>query len=115
LYIKGTGVDVELKWILAVGCEVAFWTLFLTFLLLRYRYGRDDASIAVLIAIIADHVIVLGLGVWDYVEEGRVNLFTAFVCAILVYSLTIGRGHTERVDAWARRRFRPRSRTRPAG
>jgi hypothetical protein len=106
---------VELKWILAVACEVAFWTLFLAFLVLRYRYGRDDASIAVLIAIIADHVALLGLGVWDYVEEGRVNIFTVFVVAILVYSLTIGRHHTQRADAWARRRFRPRSRTRPAG
>jgi hypothetical protein len=106
-------VDVELKWILAVVCEVAFWTLFLTFLLLRYRYGRDELSVAVFIAIVADHVAMLGLGVWDYVQTGHVNLFTAFVVAILVYGLTIGRRQTQRLDAWARARFRPRSRTRP--
>jgi hypothetical protein len=104
----------ELKWILAVACEVAFWTLFVSFLLLRYRYGRDGASIAVLIGIIADHLAVLGLGIWDYVETGHVNLFTAFVLAILLYGLTIGRRHTQRADAWARRRFSPRNRTRPA-
>jgi hypothetical protein len=98
----------ELKWILAAACEVAFWTLFVSFLLLRYRFGRDDLSIAVLIAIIADHVAVLGLGIWDYAETGRVNLFTLFVLAILTYGLTIGRRHTKRVDAWARRRFTPR-------
>lgn len=98
----------ELKWVLAIACEVAFWTLFVSFLVLRYRYGRDDASIMVLIAIIADHVAVLALGVWDYVETGKVNLFTLFVLGILLYAFTLGRRHTERVDAWAKRRFTPR-------
>jgi hypothetical protein len=104
---------VELKWILAVGCEVAFWTLFVSFLVLRYRFGLDRASIVVLIAIIADHVALLGLGIWDYVETGRVNLYTAFVLGILLYALTLGRRDTARVDAWIRRRVTPRDRPRP--
>ena len=61
----------ELKWILAIACEAAFWGLFLAFLLLRYRYGRDGASIAVLVAIVVDHVVLLGLAVWDYLDTGQ--------------------------------------------
>ncbi len=61
----------ELKWILAVGTEAAFWTLFVTFLLLRYRYGRDGASIVVLAAIVLDHVVLLGLAVVGLHRDGR--------------------------------------------
>ena len=81
----------ELKWILAVGTEAAFWTLFVTFLLLRYRYGRDGASIVVLAAIVLDHVVLLGLAVWDFTETGAVSPFTVAILALLVYAFTLGR------------------------
>jgi hypothetical protein len=109
---------VELKWILAIACEAAFWTLFLAFLLLRYRYGRDGASIAVLVAIIVDHVALLSLAAWDFAETGHVNLFTLAILALLAYALTAGRRDMRRVDAWAKQRFsrprRPRPEARPA-
>ena len=37
----------ELKWILAVATEAAFWTLFFSFLLLRYRYVFVDMPVDV--------------------------------------------------------------------
>jgi len=103
----------ELKWILAVGTEAAFWTLFVAFLLLRYRYGRDGASIVVLAAIVLDHVVLLGLAVWDFTETGAVSPFTVAILALLVYAFTLGRRDMARVDSWAKRRFSPRS-PRPA-
>ena len=103
----------ELKWILAVGTEAAFWTLFATFLLLRYRFGRDGASIVVLAAIVLDHVVLLGLGVWDFTETRAVSPFTVAILALLVYAFTLGRRDMARVDSWAKRRFSPRS-PRPA-
>ena len=98
----------ELKWILAVGTEAAFWTLFVAFLLLRYRYGRDGASIVVLVGIVLDHVALLGLAVWDFAETGAVSPFTVAILALLVYAFTLGRRDMARVDAWAKRRFSPR-------
>jgi hypothetical protein len=95
----------ELKWILAVGAEAAFWTLLLAFLLLRYRYGLDGASIAVLVAILLDHVVILGLGVWDFAQTGRVSAYTVAIVALLAYAFTYGRRDMTRVDAWAKRRF----------
>jgi hypothetical protein len=104
---------VELKWMLAIGCEAAFWLLFVAFLLLRYRFGRDGASVAVLVAIVVDHVALLALGVGDDVETDRVNAYTLAILGLLLYALTLGRRDVARVDAWARRRFSPRPRARP--
>jgi hypothetical protein len=104
----------ELKWILAIAAEASFWTLFVAFLLLRYRYGRDRASIGVLVAIVVDHVVLLGLAVWDYAETGAVSGYTVVVLGILVYALTLGRRDMRRVDAWGKERFTPRDR-RPPG
>lgn len=104
----------ELKWMLAIGAEATFWALLVAFLLLRYRYGHDRASFAVLVAIVVDHVVLLGLGVWDYAETGTVNGYTVFVFGLLVYAVTLGRRDVQRVDAWARRRFTPVDRRPPA-
>jgi hypothetical protein len=98
----------ELKWILAVGAEATFWTLLLAFLVLRYRYGLDRASIAVLVAILLDHVVILGLGVWDFAQTGRVSAYSVAIVALLVYALTYGKCDVKRIDAWARRRVSPR-------
>jgi len=100
----------ELKWMLAVGAEATFWVLFVAFLLLRYRFGRDGASMAVLALIVADHLVFVALGVWDYAETGRVSTFTLVVVGLLLYALTLGRRDMRRVDAWAKRRFTPRDR-----
>jgi hypothetical protein len=104
---------VELKWILALACEAAFWALFVAFLLLRYRYGRDGASVAVLAAIVVDHVALLGLGVWDYLDGGHVSGYTVAILGLLVYALTLGKRDMRRVDAWAKRRFSRTGRGRP--
>ncbi len=103
----------DLKWMLAIACEAAFWTLFVTFGLLRYRFGRERASVFVLVAIVLDHVALLALGVWDYVDTGHVSTFTVLIIALLVYALTLGKRDMKRVDAWAKRRFSRRSRARP--
>jgi hypothetical protein len=99
---------------LAAGCEAAFWALFLAFLVLRYRYGRDGASVAVLAAIVVDHVALLGLAVWDFADTGHLSGYTVVILALLVYAITLGKRDMRRVDAWAKRRFSSRRRVRPA-
>jgi hypothetical protein len=105
----------ELKWILAIGFEATFWALLLAFLLLRYRYGRDGASVAVLVAIVADHVALLGLAAWDFAATGATSGYTVAILALLVYALTVGRRDVRRLDAWAKRRFSPPRPRRRAG
>jgi hypothetical protein len=67
------------------------WTLFAALLLLlRYRYGRDGASIVVLGGIVLDHAVLLGLAAWDFTETGAVSPFTVAIPALLVYAFTLG-------------------------
>ena len=95
----------ESKWILAAGAEAAFWALLVTFLLLRYRFGLERASVAVLVAIVLDHVVILGLGAWDFAQTGRVSGYTVAILALLAYAFTFGKRDVVRLDAWAKRRF----------
>ena len=103
----------ELKWILAIAAEATFWVLFGAFLVLRYRYVRDDLSRALFVAIVVDNVVILGLGVWDFLETGRASTYTTAIGALLLYGLTFGKSDMKRLDAWAKRRLTPRSRVRP--
>jgi len=96
---------VELKWILAIGAEATFWTLLVAFLLLRYRYGLERASVALLVAIVLDHVVILGLGAWAFARNGQVSAYTIAIVALLAYAFTFGRRDVARLDGWAKRRF----------
>jgi hypothetical protein len=106
-----------LKWILAAGAEATFWALLVAFLLLRYRFGLERASVAVLVAIVLDHVVILGLGAWDFAQTGRVSGYTVAILALLAYAFTFGKRDVVGLDAWAKRRFgrpsRPGPLTRP--
>lgn len=104
----------DVKWLLLIACEASFWLLFVSFLVLRYRVGREAASVYVLVAIVLDHVALLALGIWDYAQTGHVNAFTLFVVGLLVYALTVGKRDMKRLDGWAKRRLTPRSPARPA-
>ena len=61
-----------------------------------------------------DHVALLALGAWDYLDTGHVNGYTLFIVGLLLYAVTFGKRDVKRVDAWAKRRFSPRAPRRPA-
>jgi hypothetical protein len=97
----------ELKWILAIGFELAFWLMLATFLVLRYRYEMEGITRAFVIGAILDTVGILALGVWDYVETGTVSTYTLFVAALVIYGLTAGKDDLRRLDRWMSRKVRP--------
>jgi hypothetical protein len=97
----------ELKWILAIGFEVAFWVMLATFLVLRYRYEMEGITRVFVIGAVLDTVGILALGVWDYVETETVSSYTLFVAALIIYGLTAGRDHLRRLDRWMARKVRP--------
>ena len=88
----------ELKWILAIGLEVAFWLMLASFLVLRYRYGMERITRAFVIGAVLDTAAIVALGVWDYLETGTVSSYTLFVTAIVIYGLTAGRNDLRRLD-----------------
>ena len=97
----------ELKWILALGFEAAFWLMLAAFLVLRYRYGMERITRLFVIGVILDTAGILALGVWDFAETGKVSVYTAFIAALLVYSLTAGKEHLRRLDRWMASTLRP--------
>jgi hypothetical protein len=97
----------ELKWILAVAFEAAFWLMLATFLVLRYRYGLEGITRLFVIGVLLDTAGILGLGVWDLVGTGELSVYTVFIAALLVYSITVGKEHLRRLDSWMASNLRP--------
>ena len=97
----------ELKWILALALEAAFWLMLAAFLVLRYRYGREGITRLFVVGVVLDTAGILALGVWDYAETGKVSIYTAFIAGLVVYSLTVGKEHLRRLDRWMASNVRP--------
>jgi hypothetical protein len=98
----------ELKWILAVGLEAAFWIMLAAFLVLRYRYGMEGITRLFVIGVAIDTAGLLGLAVWDFAANGSVNAYTIFIGALLLYAFTAGKRDMKRLDAWMARKLAPR-------
>lgn len=97
----------ELKWILALAFEAAFWLMLAGFLVLRYRYRVERITRVFVLGVALDTAGILALGVWDFAETGKVSVYTAFIAALVVYSLTAGREHLRRLDRWMASNLRP--------
>jgi len=80
--------------------RVAFWLMLAGFLVLRYRYRVEGITRLFVIGVVLDTAGILALGVWDFVETGKVSVYTAFIAALLAYSLTAGKEHLRRLDRW---------------
>jgi hypothetical protein len=102
----------EIKWILAIGLETAFWLMLAAFLVLRYRYRVEGVTRLFAIGVVLDTAGILALGVWDFAETGKVSVYTAFIAALVAYSLTAGKEHLRRLDRWMAARLRPSRRVR---
>ena len=66
----------ELKWILAIGLEAAFWLMLATFLVLRYRYAMEGITRVFVIGAVLDTAAIIALGVWDYLETETISAYT---------------------------------------
>jgi hypothetical protein len=97
----------ELKWILAIGFEAAFWLMLAAFLVLRYRYRVEGVTRLFIIGVVIDTLGILALGVWDFAETGKVSSYTLFIAALIGYSLTYGKKDMRRLDRWMAAKLRP--------
>jgi hypothetical protein len=97
----------ELKWILAIGLEAAFWLMLASFLVLRYRYRMEGVTRVFVVGAVLDTAGIVALGVWDYLETGAVSSYTLFVAAIVAYGLTAGREDLRRLDRGRAQWVRP--------
>jgi hypothetical protein len=98
----------ELKWILAIALEAGFWLMLAAFLVLRYRYGMESITRLFVIGVVIDTAGIVALGVWDFVNTGHVNAYTAFIAALVAYGITSGKKHFVALDSWMARRIGPK-------
>jgi hypothetical protein len=94
----------ENKWLFLIGAEVSFWVLSGAFLVLRYWFGSDRGSLALLALIVLDNLFILALGVLDYLSTGEFAMYQIVIAAVLVYGLTSGKGDMKRLDAYLKKR-----------
>jgi hypothetical protein len=97
----------EIKWILAIGLELAFWAMLAAFLVLRYRFGMEGITRLFVIGVVIDTAGILALGIWDFADSGTVSSYTIFIVALIAYSLTFGKKDMRRLDRWMARKLRP--------
>jgi hypothetical protein len=90
----------ELKWILLIAMETLAWILTAGFVVLRYWFRQERASMVALVAMIVDTFGILVLGVVDWLQTGRFSAYQIVVAALLVYALTLGREDARRLDRW---------------
>src|SRR5262245_7726022 len=102
----------EIKWALAIGFELAFWLMLAAFLVLRYRYRVEGVTRLFVAGVVLDTAGILALGAWDFAETGEASVYTAFIAALMVYSLTAGKEHLRRLDRWMAANLRPSRRVR---
>lgn len=100
----------EYKWALLVGAEASFWLLSGAFLVLRYWAGLDRLSVVFLALIVADNLVILGLGVLDYLYTGEFATYQFAIAAVLLYGITLGKRDFKRLDASLKRKIKKRKR-----
>jgi hypothetical protein len=98
----------EYKWVLLVGAEASFWLLSGLFLVLRYWVGLDRISLLFLVLIVADNLVILGLGVLDYLYTGEFATYQFAIAAVLLYGVTFGKRDFARLDAFLKRKIAKR-------
>jgi hypothetical protein len=90
----------ELKWILLIAMEAFAWLATLGFVVLRYWYRRERASVVALVAMIVDTLGIAVLGLVDLLRTGELSSYQILVGGLVVYALTIGREDARRLDRW---------------
>jgi len=98
----------DYKWVLLVGAETTFWLLSVAFLVLRYLAGLDRLSIVFLILIVVDNLVILGLGVLDYLFTGQFEAYQITILIVLLYGITFGKRDFKRLDAYLKRKIKQR-------
>jgi hypothetical protein len=89
-----------LRWALLGATEVIFWTGLITFFALRYGLRRPDLGRLVLIFVIAEHIALLGFGVFDLLRTGTWSIYQGVIAGILGYMLIWGKRDLDKLDGW---------------
>ena len=96
----------ENKWGVLLTLEFLAWSVTVFMFCARYKmqssFWFKAASVMLLFTGVIPQVL---LGIVNYIANREVDLFTLVVGCLIIYGLTIGKGHIKRIDAWAKIKF----------
>jgi hypothetical protein len=90
----------DTKWILLIALEALAWLFTVGFVVLRYWFRLERASIVALVAMIVDTFGIVALGIVYWVKTGEISTYQFLIAGLVIYAVTIGREDARRLDRW---------------
>jgi hypothetical protein len=90
----------DTKWILLIALEALAWLFTVGFIVLRYWFRLERASIVALVAMIVDTFGIVALGIYYWAKTGEVSTYQFLIAGLIIYAVTIGREDARRLDRW---------------
>ncbi|GEM_PF-3119994 len=97
----------EHEWMFFVLSEVLIWVMAVPFLIIRYRFGLEQASMVLLILILTCNLFQGLLVVIDFVHTGEVSFFQVVIVLFFIYAFTLGKSDFALVDLYLKKKFKP--------
>ena len=100
-------VIIDNKWGILIVFEILAWSA--TFFLLYARYKMQSSfwfKIASVLVVFTGVIPQVLLGVVNFAATREIDFFTLVIVLLIIYGLTIGKRHVQKLDSWAKKKFR---------
>lgn len=96
----------ENKWAILLILEIFAWSATMFMFYARYKMqSRLWFKIASTILVLTGVIPQVLLGVVNFVATREIDLFTLIIVSLIVYAMTIGKQHIQKLDLWAQKKF----------
>lgn len=97
---------IENRWWLLLFFEVLAWIATIFMLFARYKLQSQSLfKWGVVLTVLTGVVPHVTLGIVNYIESRRVDVYTVVIVGLIIYGLTLGKKDIQRLDAWAKQYF----------
>lgn len=96
----------EYRWVFFIITESVFWVSLVGFFITRYWFGMTKFSVLAAVMIVANELIIFGLGVADFVATGQLSRYQVVIVIILIYTFTYGKHDFKKLDAFIERKVK---------
>ncbi|WP_378956144.1 hypothetical protein [Pelosinus sp. sgz500959] len=96
----------ENKWAILLILEFFAWSATMFMFYARYKMQSQFwFKVASMILVLTGVIPQVLLGVVNFVATKEIDLFTLVIVLLIVYGITIGKKHVQKLDVWAKKRF----------
>ncbi|GMA98114.1 hypothetical protein PIPA1_09140 [Pelosinus sp. IPA-1] len=96
----------ENKWAILIILEFFAWSATIFIFYARYKMQSQFwLKVASTILVLTGVIPQVLLGIVNFVVTEEIDLFTLTIVLLIVYGLTIGKKHIQKLDSWAQKKF----------